>query len=215
MKLNEDYEVMPLFATPVYISSVKDSLENELEFVKTLKYNIQQNCNFLTENNKVHLLPEMKKCRDIIEYHLNIYAEKILSIKQRFYLTHSWIAKTNPGQQHNAHYHPNSILSGVLYINANENCSDLKLHKKSFIKEAFAFDYDVENYNIFNSDCWDIPVHSGNIIIFPSHYSHEVSTNKLNEDRIVMSFDTFVKGKFGQNDYYYKNYPTLNLVESQ
>jgi uncharacterized protein (TIGR02466 family) len=211
MKMNEDYEVMPLFATPVYFSKTKtiDKFEKELEFIKSLNFNLHK-CNYLSENQKVHLLPEMTRCTNIVTKHLNNYVENILSCKQQFYITHSWIAKTNPGQNHDTHYHPNSILSGIFYLSANEKSANFRLYKKPFIKEAFSFDYDIKEFNEFNSEFWDFSVHTGDIIIFPSHCSHEVLLNEMQEDRIVFAFNTFVRGVFGQSNYSYASSLTLS-----
>ena len=52
-------------------------------------------------------------------------------------------------------------------------------------------------FNQFNSEKWWMPVKSGTMIIFPSHLEHGVDQNLFYDNRIVIGFNTFVKGNFG------------------
>jgi hypothetical protein len=48
------------------------------------------------------------------------------------YITQSWANYTKKNQYHHTHEHPNSFISGVLYINANEAHDKITMHKKSY-----------------------------------------------------------------------------------
>ena len=54
------------------------------------------------------------------------------------------------------------------------------------------------NYHVFNSQSWTFPVHTGEIILFPSFLSHEVSQKIGDNLRTSLSFNTYVKGTIGE-----------------
>jgi hypothetical protein len=66
------------------------------------------------------------------------YFDKIIcpSNKVKPYITQSWLNYTKRNQYHHKHQHPNSLVSGVFYINADE-----KLDKIKFFKEHYLFYY--------------------------------------------------------------------------
>ena len=57
----------------------------------------------------------------------------------------------------------------------------------------------VNKYNIFNATSWWYPVQTGDVILFPSTLNHGVDKKKGTNTRISLSFNTFIKGKLGEN----------------
>jgi hypothetical protein len=94
---------------------------------------------------------------------LNLKNELDLKVKEYFdkiicplnkvkpYITQSWLNYTKRNQYHHKHQHPNSLVSGVFYINADE-----KLDKIKFFKEHnySTITLPTNNYNLFNSTSW-------------------------------------------------------------
>ena len=111
------------------------------------------------------------------------------------YITQSWANYTKKNQYHHTHEHPNSFISGVLYINANEAHDKITLHKKSYqqIKPV------PTEWNWYNSDSWFYTVKTGMIILFPSGTTHNVETKVGDNKRISLAFNTFFKGTMGEN----------------
>lgn len=197
-------EVIPLFSAPIYVFRIESDInfEKELEFIKQLDYRPASKdlVNFSLDTYLLNY-EEMYRCKKIIEDHVHTYTKEILSIEQEVYVTNCWIAKTSPGQRHKKHYHPNSIFSGILYLNANEEHSELNFHNKSFIRGGFNFTYNIKDYNIFNSNAWSIKVKTGDVIIFPSDIIHDVNVNNAKTDRVILGFNTFIRGTFGHGGY--------------
>ena len=52
------------------------------------------------------------------------------SDRTSFYITQSWLNYTNEKQVHYPHSHPNSIISGVYYINANPKFDYIRFKKR-------------------------------------------------------------------------------------
>ena len=115
-----------------------------------------------------------------------------------FKITQSWANLTKPGSAgHHQHTHSNSVISGVLYVQTNDDDS-----------VTFANDYlaattiktPVKVYNQFNSDSWRFPVNAGKLLLFPSNLPNQVEYVKGKEDRISLSFNVFPYGILGSRD---------------
>jgi hypothetical protein len=100
---------------------------------------------------------------------------------------YSWVNIQNKGSLLKAHTHPNSLLSGAIYINTDKNSSRLYFHTPNpFI--AFT---DVESRTEYTSEYFEIQPYNGLLVIFPSWITHS-SLDNVNEteERCVISFNT-------------------------
>jgi uncharacterized protein (TIGR02466 family) len=110
-------------------------------------------------------------------------------------ITQSWINYTEKGEYHHKHRHPNSYLSGVLYINAKKPNDKIYFYKEGYRQ----FKFGIKEFNPFNSESWFFEVESLDIVIFPSHLEHMVVTAENNETRVSLSFNTFLSGNIGNS----------------
>jgi|TARA_R110000824_G_scaffold224266_1_gene411957 uncharacterized protein (TIGR02466 family) len=192
-----DTFITELFATPVYISKIKKKFtQKELNFFKKSKLNLLNNegnnsskDSYILNNKELDNLNKelLKKIKD--------YFNKVLSSTKDVepYITQSWLNYTEKGQYHHKHAHPNSIISGIFYINA-----DKKNDKVIFFKNHYQqIKLNVINYNNWNSETWCFPVETGKVMLFPSSLNHMVETKKGTNTRISLSFNVFVKGNLG------------------
>ena len=102
------------------------------------------------------------------------------------------------GQGHHNHKHSNSVISGVFFIDGNED-NPITFHRDD--SRAFFggnFEYNIEEYNILNSRTWVMPNKKNHLLLFPSTISHSVNSNNTNKERISLSFNTFIKGNIGE-----------------
>ena len=197
--------IIPLFSTPVY--NVGDTgfrcSEKEFGCIDNLSYvpSSAKTC-LLSKNQFIFKLNYFSRIKKECEKYLKIYTKDILSIKQDFYITNSWITRKSISsgyKRHHRHSHPNSIFSGVLYLKVEDGV-DQKLWLEGlpgYLNE-FGFEYHYNESNIFNARKWWMPVNIGTCIIFPSHLVHYVEEIKSEGERIVLGFNCFVKGKFGE-----------------
>ena len=200
--------IVPLFSTPFL--HIKDSgfrcSETELRSIDNLSYiSSDTGTCLLTKNVNLFKLKYFSRIKKECEKHLKYYTKEILCIKQDFYITNSWITKKSLKsgyKKHHKHNHPNSIFSGVFYLDV-EDGNDQKLFfsgKPGFL-DTFNFDYHYSDFNMFNSRTYWLPVNVGTCIIFPSQVSHWVDEIKTGGERIVMGFNCFVKGKLCDGNY--------------
>ena len=101
----------------------------------------------------------------------------------------------SPGQHSPSHFHQNSIVSGVFYISVEEDDGIVFTDPNAKLKDMIKFK--IEEYNIWNSSTWYLPSITNELMLFPSWLDHQVKPNpKATKDRISISFNTFAKGIF-------------------
>jgi uncharacterized protein (TIGR02466 family) len=194
-------EILPLFSTPIYVADTGIiSFEKEIEFLKQFEYEKAIN-NQISKETKMFQYTELCNIKSICENHLQQYVQTVLNCRQEIYITNSWTTRNSSGDSHHIHYHQNSIISGVIYLQVPNKDNAITFHHKSALKKQFEFEYSIDEYNIFNSDTWKVPIKQGEIILFPSWLNHSVNVNESNTDRIVLGFNTFARGKFGEGAY--------------
>lgn len=194
--------VYPLFSTPVYyVEDTGFRLDQEtLKLLEDLPMP-QKGGPGLTEDLYILKRPELKEAYEVIKHHLDIYVSNICSFKEEFILTNSWLTRNKTGQDHYRHFHPNSIFNGVFYLRADPNTAPIRFHGKTALSKDFNFTYNIENYNIYNSENWQVPVQTGSLLIFPSTLEHSAGVNQSPETRICLGFNSFVRAQFGNHDY--------------
>jgi uncharacterized protein (TIGR02466 family) len=113
------------------------------------------------------------------------------------YITQSWINYTKQGEYHHKHSHPNSILSGIIYLDVDEDSDRIYFYKRS---DETNIKIPQVDWNRYNCDSWWLPAKTGMIYIFPSTLTHMVESKKGLNLRVSLSFNTFVKGNLGSNN---------------
>ena len=188
-----------IFPTPIYISKLDRELsKEELSFIDTTKletYNtegkITSKDNYIL-NNKI-----FKDLKEDLDLRIKDYFDKVISSSNSItpYITQSWLNYTETNQYHHKHQHPNSFVSGVFYINSDEENDKIKFFndKYSNIKP------EVKDWNIWNSQTWWFSVKTGDVILFPSSLTHMVETKQGDNTRISLAFNVFIKGTVGDN----------------
>ena len=199
-------ETFGLFSTPVVSFEMnRDFTEEELDSVISYSENIRPGLmgNRTTVEENVLDNPNLSDIRKFVNESLDWYVKNIQKPKNEFevYLTQSFVNLIGDGQGHHSHTHPNSYLSGVLYIQANQDNDSI-----TFLGEPSAcskfFSLPAEDFNVFNSHRWSMPVWTGRLLIFPSHVPHEVNTVNNSYERISLAFNTFIRGEIGMREEY-------------
>ena len=195
-----NHSIAHLFATPVYSQDTNFKFfEKEKEFINSLQYEEYERSGcMLSKDEYIFRHKNLNRIKIECEKHLRVYTEKVLCIKQNFYITNSWITKKERGQSHTWHTHPNSVFSGVFYMNDEGSDSNLNFRGKPQFS-PFNLKYSHSEFNQFNSEKCGISVKNGTMIIFPSHLEHGVDQNLSYDNRIVIGFNSFVEGNFGED----------------
>ena len=118
------YEINNIFPTPVYYTKIKNFTDAEVKYINSMEKTATQNVGNTTSLDSYVL--KQKKLNNIktqITKHIKQYFDKVMCIDDNVfpYITQSWINFTKEGEFHHLHAHPNSIISGVLYIDADKD----------------------------------------------------------------------------------------------
>lgn len=190
-----------LFPTPVMFNNIgRDYTKEELAFVDSHSTPDKTNRNVgnVTSNNNYILEePEFADLKKIVTEHLNQYVKRIYKPKYpvEVFVTQSWLNYTKKGEFHHKHEHPNSFLSGVLYIQTDSTKDKITFHRSGYKQLQLT----PESFDIYNSDSWWFNVKTGGIVLFPSSLTHHVEDVVAEETRISLAFNSFAKGTFGDN----------------
>lgn len=132
---------------------------------------------------------------------VNQYFQKIFLPRAglRLEVTQSWMNWTREKEYHHRHAHPNSFLSGVLYVAANEKTDSITFYNP---RNTIPCNLGLGStqYNVFNSHEFKLPVHTGHLLVFPSVIEHSVDTLKTDSLRASVAFNTFPVGVLGNDD---------------
>ncbi len=186
-----------LFSIPVCKFTLdRPYTDEELAFINDLETRPNQGNTTSTDNNlfdREELSGLALFCqKSVDEYFEKIYAPKH-DVKLRF--TQSWSNYTKPGEYHHKHEHPNSFVSGVLYINADSTKDKIYFYRNGYQQIKLPTD----NYNMYNSDSWWFEVGTCDLFLFPSSTTHMVQTTETDKTRISIAFNTFPRGYVGED----------------
>lgn len=188
--------IYPLFSTPIYyVPDTKIQIDSTLltrlldktefpDFVETAGLSKNQ---FILDN------PDFKDIRRVCELHLQEYTTQVCGLDNEFYITNSWLSRNEPNIDHPPHAHINSIFSGCLYLKSSQN-SELSFGSLDQLSKTWPLAFNRKRINIYNATSWSVPVDTGAIVIWPSNVFHSSNPNPLKDTRVVMCFNTFIRG---------------------
>jgi uncharacterized protein (TIGR02466 family) len=192
-----NYEITPLFPETILKSKIDCNFtKEELNFIKNLPL-IKNDNNSTSIDNYILNNSALSNLKNNILQAVKFYFYEILKsdINTEIYITQSWVNFTKEHESHHRHSHPNSVLSGIVYIDVDSTKDSIVFYKNMSNQIVT----NKTEFNIYNSDLWTFPVETSQIIVFPSYLQHSVNTKEENNTRISLSFNTFIKGKIGNN----------------
>ena len=199
MTKNDNEMIFSILPTPVYFSKLNRELtKEEISFINDSKLDVFQNSGNARSNEGYILNNKIfKNLKEELDLKVQDYFNKVVSPSNNItpYITQSWLNYTETNQYHHKHAHPNSLISGVFYINCHEKHDKIKFYndRHQTIKP------EVKDYNIWNSETWWFSVKTGDVILFPSSLTHMVETKQGDNTRISLAFNVFIKGTVGNN----------------
>ena len=196
-----------LFATPILLAQRPDDtmrdLEGEQEFIQRCANEIEPNTGGNGSSVRTDVLSDMSDLNEWIQWELNEYWKTTISNSGRATprITQSWLNYTTTGQSHHAHYHTNSIVSGVYYPLADPQYDTITFERP----RQNSIEFHQWGLNEWTAPAVHYSVGSGQLILFPSSLVHWVNTvTQQNHQRISLSFNTWFDGSVGNKET--KNY---------
>lgn len=138
---------------------------------------------------------DLKNFKESLTIIINQYGKNVLGYEENdFYITQSWINYYSQNSWHKRHNHPNSIISGVIYLKggagSGETCfcpPSPHIQPRKIVKKE----------NPFTWPFLSVPFEVGKVLLFPSEIEHFVTPHKSGEERITLAFNTWCTGPFG------------------
>jgi uncharacterized protein (TIGR02466 family) len=190
--------ISPLFPRPVGLETVNFISTQDRDHLLSYQTKLRPNYgNRITENTYVLEDKELTNLKQNLESALNNFFYEVYKAKQcKLYITQSWLNFAEKEEFHHRHWHPNSFMSGVLYL---QTIPDDKIVFTSNLEHLNVFEFDSEEFTLFNSNTWWMPVEDNSLIFFPSNMNHEVNKNNSSTTRISLAFNSYIKGSIGNS----------------
>jgi uncharacterized protein (TIGR02466 family) len=196
-KTNPKTQTQQFLLFPVAVgvtTNAKGLTLKETDYLTNLEYdknlgNKRSQDSYLLKNSKLTNLNKW------IQTALNDHFQTTFKPKHDINLsiTQSWCNKSEQNEYHHKHHHPNSFLSGVYYIQTNEDDQiEFSVESKNM------FQIPTNEFDKFNSESWWLPVRQNELFLFPSWLQHRVPPVKGDKTRISLSFNTFPSGILGE-----------------
>tara|TARA_B100000900_G_scaffold415836_1_gene447431 strand:- start:693 stop:1322 length:630 start_codon:yes stop_codon:yes gene_type:complete len=198
--MNDTISINKVFSTPVLQTKPFTFPKEELDIIDEERNITMDNYGKNFSSKNTYVLKRLPTIYDFCNHHLQVYAKEVMKVVPniQFYITQSWLNYNPKNSYHHAHYHPNSLISGVLSIKNDSNVPiilDKPVGAKVF--DNLLAMYDFTEMNEFNSPKISFDLPTGSLILFPSKFFHNVPINNNDGDRITLAFNSFLKGDLG------------------
>ena len=132
------------------------------------------------------------------------YTLDVLRINNEFKMTNSWLTKNEKGAKHHDHTHPNVIFSAVTYFSddlSNDSFDEILWYLPGLSNnfKNFTFEYEILEWNNYNSQTWKFRPNKNEIIIFPGSLLHGSNPNLSEKPRYCVGANFFVTGIVGSD----------------
>ena len=176
------------FDTKKLVSIVEDLYEKDFNTITGAGYDIPQSLKIgRTDNLNVLDEPMFEDLRLVIKKEFDSFAKNEMRYKNDFEFTTSWFTKSTKGQSSTFHGHANSMWSGCLYLQVDDNSGDIVF--ENFDHGTFYLE--VEEHNMMNSLRWNIKPVNGMIIFFPPEVYHKIAESKSDLTRYSLCFSFY------------------------
>jgi uncharacterized protein (TIGR02466 family) len=185
-----------LFATPVQLIDIENDFlcDRYANFLENLigETLAEKSFSSLTTKDNLHMYEEFDSLVDLVKFQMTEYARDIIGLQEdSLELSAMWSNVRNSGSKHHAHQHPNSYLSGVLYLKVPQ---EEEIGNIFFVDPRQAKNMMYGNYTKVTSmseRTWWYKPKKGVMLLFPSWLEHgtEEYISNNTEKRISVSFN--------------------------
>ena len=206
MTTKPNYNNIEIFPTLVWLINLDWKFnKQERQVFKDSLLNTKKNTGNLRSNNTYILNEEpLLDFKEHLLFHIENYFDYVYKPRSTIkpYITQSWINLNKQFMFHPDHNHANSWMSAVYYYSAQED-DTIQFYSNGnggFEGIRGQLKLEPKEWGRYNSYSWDVPVKTGDLIIFPSSLNHGVAPKQIKGDRISLAFNTFLSGKFGNQE---------------
>ncbi len=195
-----------LFSTPLYHASLADSGNFDMGELEKSCWSIAQDDEagqkWCDENNYPGYTsyaslsdltwrsPFFEELKNLLDLHVKIFVEELdFDLEGRnLKLEDLWINILSEGGNHSAHLHPNSVISGTIYISMPPKTSAIKFEDPR-LPMMMAAPSRLVNAKEYLKPFIYVNPSVGDVLLWESWLRHEVPANNSSEERISISFN--------------------------
>lgn len=202
--MSDNFSVYPFFSSPISLTFLDIDTKDFLNQLKNIKFKDASDENMEDQSNTeitntLYLLnsDNFLSLRSEIMQKFYFYKNNYLMLSNTdFQMTTSWGVRSKKGTYSQMHSHSNSFISGVLYLNGDENTGDIEFDSPIYEQISVV----PTEFNMFNSKVWNIKPQKNLLVFFPSYLRHRIKRNNSNEDRYSIAFNLIPYGTYGKSD---------------
>jgi uncharacterized protein (TIGR02466 family) len=187
-------EARPLFPAGALARYTDDAFEtipiDDLDFQPTGRTgtsSTDSSINILEDERFARLTRFFREC--VADYLDNIVSYDY----DDFDIIHAWLNRAGKGAIQPMHYHGNSIVSGVYYLQANRSNAPL-IFEKNEINTSPYLAIAPKEQTLFNANRMAFPAESGTCFLFPSNMRHGYDVPNEGPERISLAFNVMLTG---------------------
>ena len=187
---------IPLFPTGIVQPyTAPKSFMNTLDFSKLTFERFDGQTKLRTQKfNNILLQPEFQEVKAWIQECAEDFLDNALEMEyEEFFFTESWLNISGKGGYQKVHNHSNSIISGTLYLKSEEKHPPLEFKKQKMEFEPFiSLTEHYKKGNPNTASTLGFPCTQDTMLIFNSHLYHGHDANKLESERVGLSWNGLV-----------------------
>ena len=144
--------------------------------------------------NNILLHPEFQEVKAWIQECAEDFLDNALEMEyEEFFFTESWLNISGKGGYQKVHNHSNSIISGTLYLKSEEKHPPLEFKKQKMEFEPFiSLTEHYKKGNPNTASTLGFPCTQDTMLVFNSHLYHGHDANKLESERVGLSWNGLV-----------------------
>ena len=144
--------------------------------------------------NNILLHSEFQEVKAWIQECAEDFLDNALEMEyEEFFFTESWLNISGKGGYQKVHNHSNSIISGTLYLKSEEKHPPLEFKKQKMEFEPFiSLTEHYKKGNPNTASTLGFPCTQDTMLVFNSHLYHGHDANKLESERVGLSWNGLV-----------------------
>jgi len=188
-------QITPVFPVTIYKSRIP--LAESLDYVRTVPHSrVTADNGYASDNQQILEEPELDFLKKQIMHHVDKYMASLrVSTKMEFFITCSWAILHDKGDESGEHFHSNSLISGVVYLNTDKYSGNLVFHRDWQTLFPQSLTPEFSDFTPFNCETIGVTPKPGDLYLFPSFLKHSVAPSESEIDRRCVAFNVFAKGK--------------------
>ena len=187
---------IPLFPTGIVQPyTAPKSFMNTLDFSKLTFERFDGQTKLRTQKfNNILLHSEFEEVKAWIQECAEDFLDNALEMEyEEFFFTESWLNISGKGGYQKVHNHSNSIISGTLYLKSEEKHPPLEFKKQKMEFEPFiSLTEHYKKGNPNTASTLGFPCTQDTMLVFNSHLYHGHDANKLESERVGLSWNGLV-----------------------